>query len=170
VGPGQINAQVPFEARIGDAISIVVSNNGRLSAPQTYLVAPAAPGIFQAGGFAAALDAQNQTITLQNPARLGGIIQFFAAGLGLTDPAAGTGEASPSFSTVRTPATLTIGGINIPISYQGLAPGFVGLYQLNAILPPNVPTGDAVPIVIEQGGIPSNGGSIVTIPVAAPSP
>jgi uncharacterized protein (TIGR03437 family) len=168
VGTGQINAQVPFGVRIGDSVSITVSNNGRLSAPQQYLIAPAEPGIFQAGGFGVALDGLNQLITLQNPARIGGIIQIFAAGLGHVSPEVETGAASPAFSTVQNPVTVLIGGVTAPVSYQGLAPDFVGLYQVNVFVPPNVPVGDAVPIVLEQGGIPSNAGSIVTIPVAPP--
>jgi uncharacterized protein (TIGR03437 family) len=169
VGPAQINAQVPFSARIGDSVSIVVNSGGRLSAPQTYLIAPAAPGIFQGGGFAVALDGLNRLVTLQNPARIGGIIQIFATGLGSTDPAVETGAASPSFSTVHNPVVVRIGGQEAPVSYQGLAPGFVGLYQINVFVPPNAPVGEAVPIVVEQVGIPSNGGSIVTLPVAAPA-
>jgi uncharacterized protein (TIGR03437 family) len=42
-----------------------------------------------------------------------------------------------------TPATL---------QYQGLAPGFVGLYQFNVVVPA-IPAGDAVPLTIVQGGV-----------------
>lgn len=46
VGPGQINAQMPFEVSLGDSVPIAVSVGGLLTAPQNYLVAPAQPAIF----------------------------------------------------------------------------------------------------------------------------
>jgi uncharacterized protein (TIGR03437 family) len=64
--------------------------------------------------------------------------------------------------------TVTIGGVQVPILYQGLVPGFVGLYQLNVGVVPSIPSGDAVPVVIEQNGIESNPGLAVTIPVRRP--
>jgi uncharacterized protein (TIGR03437 family) len=43
-----------------------------------------------------------------------------------------------------------------------LAPGYIGLYQVDAILRPGTPTGDAVPVQLGLGGALSN---IVTIAV-----
>ncbi len=40
--------------------------------------------------------------------------------------------------------------------FSGPAPDFVGLYQVNAEVPANIPTGDAVPVVLTISGIPSN--------------
>jgi hypothetical protein len=33
-----------------------------------------------------------------------------------------------------------------------VAPGFAGLYQINIQIPPDAPTGDYVPIVVEMNG------------------
>jgi uncharacterized protein (TIGR03437 family) len=38
------------------------------------------------------------------------------------------------------------------VSFSGLAPGFVGLYQVNAQVPDHAPTGDAVPVVLTMTG------------------
>jgi uncharacterized protein (TIGR03437 family) len=169
VGPNQINAQVPYSARPGDSVAIIVNSNGRLSSPQNYLIVPVRPGLFTApDGSAAALDAQSQPVTAQNPARVRDVLQLYAAGLGLVEPPAQTGEAAPALSTVHNPVTVTIGGVQVPILYQGLVPGFVGLYQLNVGVVPSIPSGDAVPVVIEQNGIESNPGLAVTIPVRRP--
>ncbi|HWP85865.1 MAG TPA: hypothetical protein VNN17_11780 [Terriglobia bacterium] len=165
VGPTQINAQVPFTARVGEQLSIVVSAQGRLTAPQNYLIAPGQPGVFQSGGVAAVLDAQFRAVNAGNPARIGETVQIFANGLGVVDQAVGTGEASPGFSTVQTPVAVELGGVPVPVVYQGLAPGFVGLYQVNVVLPPGVPTGPAVPLVIRQNGIVSNPNLPVSIPI-----
>jgi hypothetical protein len=60
---------------------------------------------------------------------------------------------------------VTIGAISAPISFSGLAPGFVGLYQVNAQVPANASTGNAVPAVVSIGGVTSNS---VTIAVEGP--
>ncbi len=156
VGPGQINAQVPLEVSTGDSVPVAVSVGGLLTAPQNYLIAPAQPGIFIAGDNAAILDVSFQLVTPQNPVRPGDIIQIFATGLGETDPEVATGEPAPPFSTVRNPVTVTIGEMEAAVAYQGLAPGFVGLYQVNAVVPEVSVPDPAVPLVITQDGIASN--------------
>ena len=165
VGPTQINAQVPYGIRPGANVSIVVNSGGKLSAPQSYLVVPARPGLFSGDGFAAALDGQSRRITATNPARRGNALQLFAAGLGLTDPQPQSGAASPPSSSVRISVRVKIGGVEVPVTYQGLAPGSVGLYQINVVLLDSVPVGNEVPVVIEQDGLTSNPLAAVRLPV-----
>jgi len=45
-----------------------------------------------------------------------------------------------------------LGGVGLDVQFAGLAPGSVGLYQINATLPKNVPPGLDIPLVIAQGG------------------
>jgi uncharacterized protein (TIGR03437 family) len=59
------------------------------------------------------------------------------------------------------PATVTIGGANALVDYAGLAPGFVGLYQINARVPSGLPAGNQA-VVITMGGTQS---SIALLPV-----
>jgi uncharacterized protein (TIGR03437 family) len=166
VSPDQINAQLPFESVPGDTVSVIITAGGRFTAPQLYPISPAQPGIFQSAATAAVLDEFFQTITTQNPAHIGKVIQIFSDGLGFTSPLVATGTQSPSFSDVQLPVTVTIGGVQAHVDYQGLAPGFVGLYQVNVVVPPGVAPGPAVPLVILQNGIPSNPDLPVTIPVS----
>jgi len=42
------------------------------------------------------------------------------------------------------------------VSYSGLAPGFAGLYQVNALVPMGVMVDDAVTLSISIGGVTSN--------------
>jgi uncharacterized protein (TIGR03437 family) len=165
VSPGQINAQLPFEAVPGQSVVIVVNVNGRLTTPQLYQISPAQPGIFIGSNGAAVLDEAFQPVTPQNPARIGRVIQVFANGLGFTDPPVGSGEAGFA-SGVEIPVSVTIGGVAATVQYAGLAPNFVGLYQVNAVVPEGVPPGDAVSLVITQDGIPSNPDFPATLPVA----
>ena len=60
---------------------------------------------------------------------------------------------------------VTIGGVPAAVTFSGLAPGFVGLYQVNAEVPANARTGDAVPVALTIGGVTSN---TVTIAVQRP--
>lgn len=167
VGQGQINAQVPLEFQPGANVSIVVNASGRFTAPQTYLVAPAMPGIFVGSTGAAVLDGQSRPVTPENPARIGDVLQIFSTGLGATDPPVATGAAGVA-STVTNPVTVAIGGVDAPVVYQGLAPGFVALYQVNITIPAEVTPGDAVPLVISQNGVESNTNLPATIPVRQP--
>jgi uncharacterized protein (TIGR03437 family) len=64
-----------------------------------------------------------------------------------------------------TQPTVTIGGRNADVSFSGLAPGFVGLYQVNVKVPDGAAPGNAVPVVLTIGGATSN---TATIAIAAP--
>ncbi len=168
VGPGQINAQVPFAAVPGSTGAVVVESNGKLSAPQNYLIAPVQPNVFEEDGLAVVTDPEGRRINSENPALTGEVLQISATGLGLVDQPVATGAASPAASTVLSPVRVKIGGIDAPVSYQGLAPGLVGRYQINVFLSGLVQPGDEVTVTIEQNGIPSNAGSPVSIPVRNP--
>jgi uncharacterized protein (TIGR03437 family) len=171
VSPGQVNAVLPVEARPGAGVSIVVSANGRLTAPQTYLVAPAMPGIFINDAGVPAIrrfvsaGQPSQPVTPENPARIGDILEIFATGLGETDPPVASGDALQTASTVLNPVSVEIGGIGVPVLYQGLAPGFVGLYQVNVSVPDSVPIGDGLQIRLIQNGIVGNPDNPATIRV-----
>ena len=167
-GPGQVNAQVPFEARPGDDVPVTINVGDLLTAPQNYRIAPVQPGIFISGENAAILDASFQLVTAQNPVRTGDTIQIFCTGLGAVQEQVETGAPAPPFSTVQLPVTVTIGGMEAAIAYQGLAPNFVGLYQVNVVVPAGVAPGDAVPLVLTQNGIIANPDQLITVPVQAP--
>ena len=165
VGPGQINAQVPLEVSTGDSVPVAVSVGGLLTAPQNYLIAPAQPGIFEVGGGQGAVLIANTDILVApvgsipgrqtRPAEGGEFVSIFCAGLGATSPTVGAGEPGAG-EAVTTPVTATIGGVNASVSFAGLAPNFVGLYQVNAVVPTGVVGGPAVAVVITQDGIASN--------------
>ncbi len=165
VSPSQINAQVPFELAPGTSVPVVVSVGGRLTAPVQYTIVAAQPAVFRVGSDAAVLDSQFRLVNAQNPAIVGSTIQIYATGLGLTDVNVQTGNSWPGLSNVRVPVSVTIGGLPAEVRFQGLAPNFVGLYQVNAVVPSGVAPGSAVPLVITQNGVPSNPDLPVTIPV-----
>ena len=76
-------------------------------------------------------------------------------------------RAAASLTTVSTTAAtpvVTIGGVSAKVIFSGLAPGFVGLNQVNVQVPEGVAPGDAVPLTFSIGGVAANP---VTIAVGA---
>jgi uncharacterized protein (TIGR03437 family) len=95
-----------------------------------------------------------------NPAACGSVIQIFATGAGETTPALAAGEAAPAGGNplvlTKVQPTVTIGGKNAKVQFSGMAPGFVGLWQINAEVPQDMTPGMAVPLVMTAGGHSSN--------------
>jgi uncharacterized protein (TIGR03437 family) len=172
VAGGQVNLQVPWEASGQTQITVAVGN--QTSAAQTVDVAPFSPGIFsmnsQGTGQGAILDTSYKLVDASNPATAGvTYIQIYCTGLGTVTDQPATGSPAPAGTlsqTTMTP-TVTIGGVTAAVSFSGLAPGYVGEYQINAQVPAGVAAGNAVPVVISIGGALSN---TVTIAVTAQAP
>jgi uncharacterized protein (TIGR03437 family) len=59
--------------------------------------------------------------------------------------------SDPLPSAVIIPA-VSLGGTALNVTYAGLVPGSVGLYQINATVPAKVPNGLDIPLVVNQGG------------------
>ena len=164
----QINFQMPPEVT-GNTALVNVVFNGATSAPITVNLAPAVPGIFtrdqQGTGAGAVLNADNTPNSPANPVPRGGTVVIFATGLGATNPpvAAGLpGNVAEPFNRLIATPQVTIGGIDAHVDFAAVAPGFVGEYQVNAVVPLNVVPGSAVNVQITAGGKNSN---IATIAV-----
>jgi uncharacterized protein (TIGR03437 family) len=92
---------------------------------------------------------------------VGETVTIYATGLGQTSTAVPTGELpSGTVTTVTTP-TVTIGGIPAQVPFSGLS-GFVGVNQINAVVPSGVQIGTTVPVVVSSGGQQSNTVNIAT--------
>jgi uncharacterized protein (TIGR03437 family) len=159
VSPGQVNAQVPFEISSNTA-TLTVDNGAARSTPISLALAPSAPGIFtlQSGtGPAAALHNSGYSlVTAASPATAGEVVAIYCTGLGAVSPAVQTGRAAPSSrpaAALQTPQVL-IGGTTAQVLFAGLAPGFVGLYQVNVRVPGGLPAGAAS--LVLQAGLTSN--------------
>ncbi len=159
---GQVNAQVPYELAASRTASLVATGRGAAGAPGTVTLVEAQPGVFtvsQSGtGQGVVLDAQFKLVDANNPVKAGDVVQIYATGLGLTQPAVATGAAAPSatLANVTVPVKVTVGGLDAAVEFAGLAPGFVGLYQVNARVPAAVTAGSSVPLVLSQNGVASN--------------
>ena len=161
VSPNQINFQAPVEISGTTAQALVISN-GVSSLATSVQVAPVTPAIFTDGasgtGQAAALNENYSLNSARNSAAVGSTISIYATGLGPTNPPFATGQpggTSPLNNTTEVPAVL-IGGAPAKVLFSGLAPGFPGEYQVNAVIPAGTPPGPAVPLEIQIGGQRSN--------------
>ena len=162
---GQVNAQVPYGTSNGQ-VSIQL-NNGSGSSTQTATVVSAAPGVFttssNGSGTGVFLHANYTAVTSANPAQPGETVLIYCTGLGGTNPPVSSGAAAPTnppATTVITP-TVTIGGISAFVSFSGLAPGFAGLYQINAQVPTGISAGTPQ-VIVQMNGVQSNAVSINT--------
>lgn len=169
VSERQINAQLPWDLvsftppGTTDTVRVEVSREGILSASLVE-VARFSPGIFTTDGrMAVAVNAQDYSLaqpdgsipdSVTRPVPRGVPIVIYANGLGPLVLPVETGHlgSQPVIATVATPRVL-IGGIQATVLFSGLAPDFVGVNQVNAIVPPDAPTGDAVPLQISTGDV-----------------
>ena len=71
-----------------------------------------------------------------------------------TAQASGYPDSGSPLAATNSNATVTIGGQNAPVSFAGLAPGFVGLYQINVIVPSGIATGLQI-MTVSIGGVTS---------------
>ncbi len=75
--------------------------------------------------------------------------------MGLTDNPVGSGQpspGSPNLARPTDPPKLTLNGAEVPVSFAGLMPTLVGLYQVNFQVPANAPNGDLQLVVTQTGG------------------
>ncbi len=163
----QINCIVPVEVAsvIGtaaDTATIQVFNGTASTSTFDVTVVAADPGAFTFGGLgqgqAAVLnyDSVTGSYTLnssKNAAVKGSTISIYANGLGDLSAALINGEvASAAVTLADNTCRVDIDGQPAVVSYAGTSPGAVaGLVQVNAIIPPTVRSGAAIPITISIG-------------------
>jgi uncharacterized protein (TIGR03437 family) len=161
VSPGQINVQIPFELKSSEQYQVIVNANGALTPPQPIQLTQANPGLdtFPDGSLVAVHASDGTLISATSPAQRGEYVVLFLLGLGATDNPVTTGDSSSGtvLARVTVPPTITMNSNPVPISFAGLTPGFVGLYQVNTQIPDNQPGGNVV-VSVSQGDTAGNSG------------
>jgi len=171
VSPLQANLQIPWELAGQSQASLTVTAGSVTSSATTVNLTAVTPGIFtidQSGkGQGAILNASSGEFAAPTgsipgqstrPAARGAFVSIYCTGLGAVTNQPASGAVSPSnpVATTTVTPTVTIGGVPATVSFSGLAPGFVGLYQVNVQVPETAPTGSAVAVVLTSGGASSN--------------
>lgn len=158
VSSRQINAQLPFT--VEGNTTVILRTPGGVSDNYNLTIWPAAPRVFRTRLPASdqeaptVLRASNGSLaTLANPIHVGDTLVIYATGLGKTFPAIDAGIPAPTDPSPQPllPPLVTLGGVPLQVLFAGLAPGQIGVYQINVRVDARAPTGLRIPLEIRQG-------------------
>ena len=154
----QLNVQAPFTLQPGAVTNVEVRTSAGTSQTVQLEVASAFAGLYttqsNGRGQVRAIN-QNGTInSISNPVPRGAYVSLFGTGLGMVNPSVNTGAAAPAnpLATVDGLA-VAIGGVSTNVSYAGLAPGLVGVYQVNAQVPTGIVPGPRSVVLLPRNGL-----------------
>lgn len=183
---GQLTALLPSNTPIGSgsmivnyqgspsasfAVSVVQNNVGVFTIPQNgqgvaiatypdYSLVSAIPGT---GSLADTCTTASQACpyTYTGAAHTGDVLTLWATGLGAVS---GGDSAASLGQQITVPLTLWIGGVSVPVSYQGRSGCCIGEDQIQFTMPSTVPTGCTVPVLLQIGTLVSNS---TVLPIAS---
>ena len=167
VSPSQINVQIPFNLSPGPQALTVTTAAGtsdpyaiEVNAIQPGLLAPAS---FRIGSIQYVVALLTDGVTYVLPpgsipgvnsqrAKAGETIVFYGVGFGSVTPDIPAGQIAAQSNALADPFQVKIGNLAATVQYAGLAPGFVGLYQFNVVVP-NVALSDKVAVAFSLAGV-----------------
>lgn len=144
VSDTQINFLVPADTAVGPATVTISTSNGKQLTAQIQ-IAPQALGLFAAytvyvaPGGTQTIGAVGAPVDLSRP----GQVYLVLLGTGFDAATAGS-------------TTVTVQGVNAPVSYAGIQPTTAGLDQINALLPASLTGTGVATISVTTGGQTSN--------------
>lgn len=166
ISPLQVNVQVPGNLGTGSQPLVVATAAGASAAFQVTVDATA-PGLLAASNFKVngtpyvVAQFADGTYVLptgavagltSRPAQPGDTIVIYGVGFGLVTPNTPPGQLVQGLNTIAAPFTISFGGTQATVNYDGLAPNYMGLYQFNVVVP-KVPAGDSVPLTFTLNGV-----------------
>jgi uncharacterized protein (TIGR03437 family) len=165
ISPGQINFQVPWATPTSGTVNVAVLVNGGASNTASVAVGTAAPGLFYNPTSGAAIVQNTPDYSLNtaaNPAPAGSTIIAYLTGTGPVSPATKDGTLAPTDGTLivaQSVVTAKIGSAAATVSFTGLTPGFIGLAQMNIVVPSTLTPG-VYPLTVTIDGQTSNSATI----------
>jgi uncharacterized protein (TIGR03437 family) len=166
ISPTQVNVQVPSNVGTGPQ-QIIVTTAGVPSAPATTTVNTVEPGLlapssFKVNGtqYVAALFSDGSTFVLppgaisgvtSRRAQPGDTITLYGVGFGSVIPSIPAGQIVQQTNSLAAPFHVFFGQTQAAVTYDGLAPSEVGLYQFNVVVP-TIPSSDSVPLTFTLNG------------------
>ena len=138
VSPGQVNYQVPKATAAGQSL-LEVHVGGQLVGRAPLTLTRTAPGIF------VVLNQDGSMNSPTAPAHPGEVLQIYGTGLGEVSPGVDDGAAASAvnLSMTSSPPSVQLGTRLLRIQFSGLAPTTAGIYQVNAMIPADMPLGTA---------------------------
>jgi uncharacterized protein (TIGR03437 family) len=167
VSPTQLNVVVPDGVPTAGTVGVVVTFEGVTGTAGQLQMAPRAAGMLAPTSFL--VNGRQYVVALRpdpvnkiylgpstipgvtGPARAGETILLYGIGFGGVTPPVTSGKVASGSTSLTTPVEFRFGDTVAQVTYQGLAPGSVGLYQFNVVVPPGLPSGD-IPVRVFQGG------------------
>jgi uncharacterized protein (TIGR03437 family) len=165
-GPLQINAQIPDGVHIGLAVLTIATPSG--GTESTVMLATVAPGLISANGDGKGAAAAQVVATHADGTQTFGYAYNYPCAPGTcttvpisfgapTDQTAlvlyGTGIRNRA---ALSDVTVEIGAQSLPAFYAGAAPTFVGLDQVNVLLPRSLAGSGTVSLSVSVAGTVSN--------------
>jgi uncharacterized protein (TIGR03437 family) len=166
----EVTLQVPCEVTPASSVPVVVNVNGGGTSTVNIPIAVVSPGIFQqvmSDGTSRAVAVRGDgtfadiggadVYDPDNPVRQGEYARFYLTGLGVTNPQVLTDSIEDPNSYISGVESLVAGtvqvgfpGSSVPVQVLGAhaAPGLIGVYEVEVLIPNNAPTGNNVPISI----------------------
>ncbi|HTB20733.1 MAG TPA: IPT/TIG domain-containing protein [Bryobacteraceae bacterium] len=155
VSSSQINFEIPIDAATGDGTVQIVRNGTQGNLIYVDINAQVPRFIVYNGGYGImTTPAGALTGIPSNPVKVGDTIVIYALGLGPTSPVVPSGTASPSAPNLaNVPGTTQVCfGVETPFfqapcakpTFSGLSPNFVGLYQIDVVIPAGVQSGNSI--------------------------
>jgi uncharacterized protein (TIGR03437 family) len=167
VSPSQVNAQVPSNVATGPQ-PVIVTAGGVASNPVTATVNAEEPGLlapssFNIGGnqYVVALFSDGTTYVLppgaiagvpSRRAQPGDTITLYGVGVGPVIPNIPAGQIVQQANALALPFQFRFGQTQATVTYAGLAPSEVGLYQFDVTVP-TIASSDLVPVTFTLGGV-----------------
>jgi trimeric autotransporter adhesin len=165
ISPRQVNAQVPLGVGLGSQ-SVAVTTADATSLPYSLTINAVQPGLCQgfsvnSNSYVIAVIGNNPPIYVlpaaasfngvtSRPAHPGEVVMMFGNGFGPVTPSPVQGQLVQQLNQLNTPFQIYFGPTQATVQYAGLAPGFIGLYQFNVVVP-DIPASDTVPISFNLG-------------------
>lgn len=164
---GTITAVVPYDFDVDSQFQVLVSRGGAVSGPEPVTIAAAQPSIFRidAGDTTGvAQDIWNRltagtppdpgSIAPSQPVKPGDKLVIYCTGLGALKQALDPAVPAPATPVATmNPVTVAIGSQSANVSFAGLVPGYIGIYQIRLTVPGGiVSAGGAVPLIVSVSG------------------
>ena len=153
VSPSQVNALVPSAIAPGTAV-VTVQNGSQISNSYTATVNALEPGLLTfplaanaSGLYVVAIFPDYTTYVLppgvntgvsSRRAKAGDVITLYGIGFGPLVPDVPAGNIAKQANSLQASVEVRFDGHPGQVAYAGSAPGFVGLYQLNVVVPDGV--------------------------------
>ena len=167
----QLNIQIPWEFAGLNFVYLkarVRTRSGALfvSEPVVVNLADVAPGILVGEDASGAIlpevwHPDGYPVTSDDPARPGDLVIVLMTGNGPLVSPVQTGRATTEHVSTQHQPLVTVGGTEAVVDFSGSAPGMVGIYQVDVVLPQTLPRGE-LDLQVTVHGARSN---VVKLPV-----